>query len=139
MVVLVCRIVRRGVRMVEQELVTHRKRVLVVDDEPKFCYVVAGFLMGRGYETLVASSSDEALAKMEQFNPEVVLMDVRMPGRSGFEVVKEARARFLPPRIIMVTAVDSSSAIDEAMDSGADAYLCKPVDLNDLERLIATI
>ena len=55
------------------------------------------------------------------------------------EVVKEARARFLPPRIIMMTAVDSSSAIDEAKNSGADAYLCKPVDLNDLERLIATI
>jgi len=125
--------------MADLDSVTHRKRVLVVDDEPKFCYVVAGFLLGRGYETLVASNGDEALQKMEQFNPEVVLMDIRMPGRSGFEVVKEARARFLPPRIIMMTAVDSSSAIDEAKNSGADAYLCKPIDLNDLERLIATI
>jgi len=115
----------------------HAKRVLVIDDEAKFGCLVAGFLMGRGYQTTVASNSDEALEALERFGPEIVLLDVRMPGLSGLELLKRIRSTPLPPRVIMVTAMDTSEIIDEAMDNGAEGYLCKPVDLNQLARLIA--
>ncbi len=117
----------------------HSKRVLVIDDEEKFGCLIAGFLMGRGYQTNVASNSDEALEALERFGPEIVLLDVRMPGLSGLELLKRIRSTPLPPRVIMVTAMDTSEMIDEAMDNGAEGYLCKPIDLNQLEQLIAEL
>ena len=121
------------------EIRTQAKRVLVVDDEQKFCYIVAGFLMGRGYETAVASRSDEIIATLQRFNPDVVLLDIRMPEVSGLDILRLIRTRPSPIRVIMVTVLDTSDAIDDAMDNGADGYLCKPVDLNQLEGLISTI
>lgn len=115
------------------------KRVLVIDDEAKFGCVVAGFLMGRGYKTKVASNAEEALAQVEEFEPEIILLDVRMPGLSGLDVLKQVRSRPLPPHVIMVTAMDTADVIDEAMNNGADGYLCKPIDLNQLEQLIANV
>lgn len=115
------------------------KRVLVVDDEPKFCYIVAGFLMGRGYQTAVASRSDQIVTTLQRFNPDVVLLDIRMPEVSGLDILRLIRSHPAPVRVIMVTVMDTTDAIDEAMDNGADGYLCKPVDLNQLEELISTL
>lgn len=123
--------------MVETHL--QAKRVLVVDDEPKFCYIVAGFLMGRGYQTAVASRRDEITAALQRFNPDVVLLDIRMPEVSGLDVLRLIRSHPSPVRVVMVTVMDTTDAIDEAMDNGADGYLCKPVDLNQLEELISTL
>lgn len=117
----------------------HPKRVLVIDDEAKFGRLVAGFLTGRGYQTSVASNTDEALETLEGFGPEIVLLDVRMPGLSGLELLKRIRAVPVPPRVIMVTAMDTSEIIDEAMDNGAEGYLCKPINLNQLEQLLAEL
>lgn len=117
----------------------HPKRVLVIDDETKFSCLVAGFLMGRGYQTNVASNGDEALEALKHFSPEIVLLDVRMPGLSGLELLKRIRSTPSPPRVIMVTAMDTSDMIDEAMDNGAEGYLCKPIDLNQLEQFIAEL
>jgi len=115
----------------------HPKRVLVIDDEAKFGCLIAGFLTGRGYQTNVVSNSNEALEALERFGPEIVLLDVCMPGLSGLELLKRIRATPLPPRVIMVTAMDTSAMIDEAMDNGAEGYLCKPINLNQLAELMA--
>jgi DNA-binding response OmpR family regulator len=115
------------------------RRILVIDDEAKFSCLVAGFLMGRGYQTNVASNGDEALEALKHFSPEIVLLDVHMPGLSGLELLKRIRSTPLPPRVIMVTAMDTSDMIDEAMDNGAEGYLCKPIDLNHLAQLIAEL
>ena len=115
------------------------KRVLVVDDEPKFGHIVSGFLMGRGYEVAVAANSTEALAAIEQFQPAVILLDIVMPGLSGMEILKLTRLRPFPPRVIMVTSADPSQVAPQAMQQGADAYMSKPVDLNELEKLISGV
>ena len=112
-------------------------RVLIVDDERKFCHLVAEFLTARGYEVAMAFSAGEAFAKMEAVHPEVVLLDVVMPGLSGLDAIKQLQARPAAPRIIMVTSAETDAAIDQARHSGAEAYLCKPIDLNHLERVIA--
>ena len=115
------------------------KRVLVIDDEAKFGCLIAGFLMGRGYQTDVVSNSNEALGALERFGPQIVLLDVRMPGLSGLELLKHIRATPAPPKVIMVTAMDTPDVLDEAMDNGAEGYLCKPIDLNQLAQLIAEL
>ena len=114
-----------------------QKRVLVVDDEQKFCSILSQFLVNRGYEVNTASTRTDALAILEQFKPNIVLLDLVMPGLSGLELLKLVRERTFPPRVIMVTAREDEQAAQQAMRYGAEAYVCKPVNLDALERLIS--
>lgn len=111
--------------------------MLVVDDEVKFGKIVAEFLGGRNYDVVTATSSSEALQQLEHARPDVVLLDVVMPGVSGLELLKLIRARIFPPRVIMVTATDTAEVAQQALRDGAEAYMCKPVSLDALERLIS--
>ena len=72
-------------------------RVLVIDDEAKFCRLVAEFLQHRNYEVAVASTSTQALQQLELLSPDVVLLDIVMPGLSGLELLKLVRSRLSPP------------------------------------------
>ena len=119
------------------ETPARKKRVLVVDDEAKFSKIVAEFLQGRHYEVVAASTSGEALQQLERLSPDVVLLDVVMPGLSGLDLLKLIRSCLSPPRVIMVTATDTEEAAQQAMRDGAEAYMCKPVSLDALERLIS--
>lgn len=118
---------------------TTAKRILVIDDEVKFCAVMSAFLQTRGYDVATASSSNEALAQLEVFQPEVVLMDVVMPGLTGLELLKLVRDRAFPPRVIMVTATDEEQVAQQAMQDGAEAFMVKPVNFDALDRLISRI
>lgn len=113
------------------------KRVLVIDDEVKLCLVVAEFLQARHHEVATASTSSEALQQLEQFSPTIVLLDLIMPGLSGFDLLKLIRSRMFPPRVIIITSTDTLEATQQAMQQGAEAYMCKPIDLNALDRLIS--
>ena len=119
------------------ETPVRKKRVLVVDDEAKFSKIVAEFLQGRHYEVVEASTSSEALQQLERVSPDVVLLDLVMPGLSGLELLKLIRSRLFPPRVIMITATETEEAAQQAMRDGAEAYMCKPVSLDALERLIS--
>ena len=114
-------------------------RVLVIDDEARFCDVVSSFLRGRGYEVATASSGAEALAHLETSLYEVVLLDVVMPGLSGLELLKVIRERPFPPRVIMVTATEEDHTVQQAMRQGAEAFMCKPVNFDTLEQLISRV
>ncbi len=111
-------------------------RVLVIDDEAKFCRLVSEFLQHRHYEVATASTSTEALQQLELLSPDVVLLDIVMPGLSGLELLKLVRSRLSPPRVIMLTALDTEEVAQQALRDGATAYMCKPVDLDELDRLI---
>ncbi|MBI3324712.1 MAG: response regulator [Candidatus Omnitrophica bacterium] len=115
------------------------KRVLMVDDEPKFCQTVGEFLRLRGYEVTVAGNASEALLELDQVSPDVVLLDIRMPGLSGLEALKAMRSRFHIPRVIIISAADTEETVQEALRLGAQAFMCKPVDFRELERLISGI
>ena len=115
------------------------KRILIIDDEQQFCSLTAMFLQERGYEVATASSGTEALAQLERFRPDVVLLDVVMPGLSGLDVLKLARERAFPPRVIMITATDDLQVAQQALQEGAEAYMCKPVSFDELERAISRI
>ena len=105
-------------------------RILVVDDTPANREILETRLISQGYEVLVAKDGEEALAIAQQSTPDLVLLDVMMPGKDGFEVCRELKSDstlpFMP--IILVTAKSESKDIVAGLDAGGDEYITKPVD-----------
>jgi len=107
-------------------------RVLIVDDEPNIV-VSLEFLLGReGYELEVATTGDEALAAAERFDPDLVLLDVMLPDRDGFDVCRELRARGSDARIVLLTARGREAERVKGLDLGADLYVTKPFSTREL-------
>jgi len=102
------------------------RRVLVVDDEENLRLVLRTLLSRNGYEVRAAASAEEALLGLEQFDPDFVLADVRMPGMSGIELCKELSARGSLATAIVMSAYGSIDLALEAMKAGAYDYLSKP-------------
>jgi signal transduction histidine kinase len=108
--------------------------VLVVDDFKDTLALYEALLAEDGYRVRVAASGMEALAAVEEREPELVLLDVSMPGMGGHEVLRVLRSRRGGgPAVIMLTAARREpSAIEEGLREGADAYLTKPIDSREL-------
>jgi len=109
--------------------------ILVVDDNPDNAEIVRQYLENRGYPVTVAHGGDEALALFESVRPALVLLDVMMPGRDGWEVcrvMKQHQTLGRSVRIVMVTALDEWKDKREALQLGADDYVEKPFDLPTL-------
>jgi DNA-binding response OmpR family regulator len=109
-------------------------RVLVVDDEPDAVELLREFLAGKGYEVLTASNGEEALQKVKEERPHLILLDVRMPKVNGLEVLKRVREIDKEVGVIMVTAVNEEETGREALQLGAFDYITKPLDLKYLEQ-----
>jgi CheY-like chemotaxis protein len=109
--------------------------ILVVDDNRDNAEIIRQYLETRGYSITVAHSGDEALAVFETVRPDLVLLDVMMPGRDGWEVcriMKQHPTLGRSIRIIMVTALDEWQDKREALQLGADDYVEKPFELPTL-------
>ena len=109
-------------------------KVLVVDDEPEAVELLVEFLSSKGYEVLTATSGEEALRRVREDRPHLVLLDIRMPKMSGLEVLKRIREIDPEMGIIMVTAVNEEDVGRQALELGAFDYIVKPLDLKYLER-----
>jgi DNA-binding response OmpR family regulator len=112
----------------------HMPIVLVVDDEPDIRSVVALSLEGDGFEVRLAASGAEALESVAQDPPDVILLDVMMPGMDGFEVLARLRQEGLGPstRIVIMTCRTSERDHLRGWELGADEYLTKPFDADVL-------
>jgi two-component system, OmpR family, response regulator MprA len=106
-------------------------RVLVVEDDEDIALVVQRMLRAEGYETRVAADGDAALEDARGFLPDLVILDLGLPGRDGIEVARELRGRDDTP-ILILTARDAVESRVEGLDSGADDYLVKPFDRQEL-------
>jgi two-component system response regulator MtrA len=102
-----------------------RGRVLVVDDDPALAEMLTIVLRTEGFESRVCSSGDGALAAFRDFRPDVVLLDLMLPGKDGIDVCKEIRADSGVP-IVMLTAKSDTVDIVLGLESGADDYVVKP-------------
>jgi len=111
--------------------------VLVVDDEPVQRQVLAGFLRKRGYQVTEVSGADAALGIVARETVDLVLSDIRMPGRSGAELLQEVRSLNPEVPVILMTAYGTIASAVDAMKRGAADYLTKPIDLDELEILVA--
>jgi DNA-binding NtrC family response regulator len=114
----------------------HTKRVLVVDDNTVILDILKQFL-GRGYTVEVVGNASLALASVVQKTPDVILLDVRMPGVDGLSLLKSLREMGVQTPIFVMTGYDSTQVAMEALEKGATGYLPKPFDLLHLDRLIA--
>lgn len=101
-------------------------RVLVVDDDPDINRLLQIRLRTRGYSVASAASGDEALARMDEIQPDLILLDVSMPGASGLDVLAQVRADGRDIAVIMSTAFGSENVAIDALRHGADDYLRKP-------------
>jgi DNA-binding response OmpR family regulator len=110
------------------------KKILIVDDEPNIVISLEFLMKKEGFEVAVASDGDEALAKVASFNPDLVLLDVMMPKKSGFEVCETLRAdpERTGLRIIMLTAKGRDTEVANGIAMGANAYITKPFSTKDL-------
>ena len=100
-------------------------RVLVVDDEPVVCDVLARYLERDGFEVDTAADGDDALARFEATRPDLVVLDLMLPRRDGFEVFREIRSRSESP-VIMLTARGEVTDRVVGLETGADDYISKP-------------
>ncbi|QBS44998.1 response regulator transcription factor [Nocardia sp. CS682] len=107
-------------------------RVLVVDDEDAVRAALVRAMDSEGYETRAAGDGAAALAEIQRWQPEVVLLDVLMPFMDGLTACRQLRARGDRTPILMLTARDAVADRVDGLDAGADDYLVKPFDLDEL-------
>ena len=113
-------------------------RILIVEDEAALSEPLAFLLEREGYETVVAEDGVNALAMFDQETPDLVLLDLMLPGLSGTEVCREIRTRSTVP-IIMVTAKDSEVDKVVGLELGADDYVTKPYSTRELVARIRAV
>src|SRR4029450_5890878 len=114
--------------------VPRQGRILVVDDTPVNLKLLADLLTAKGYAIATAASGAEALEKIDGASPDIVLLDVMMPGMSGYDVCRKIRENpataMLP--VVMVTALDPGQERVKGIDAGADDFLSKPINQPEL-------
>jgi len=118
---------------------TSHPPILVVDDNPDNAHIIRDYLEARGFPITVAYNGDDALKAFEEVKPSLVLLDVMMPGRDGWQVCRDIKSH--PTlgrnvRVVMVTALDDWVNKRQALQTGADDFVEKPFELS---RLAATV
>ena len=117
-------------------MVNESVRILVVDDELPICELLSEFLTLQGYDVTTANSGEDALSRFREGRPHLVLLDIRMPGMSGLEVLGRIRDMDRDAGVIMLSAFGDASTIQEALQVGADYYMEKPMELDRLLKLL---
>jgi two-component system alkaline phosphatase synthesis response regulator PhoP len=105
------------------------KRILIADDEPDILEIISYNLGKENYEVYTAKDGNEALERAKQLNPDLIILDVMMPGKTGVEVCKILRAQpvFEETLIIFLTALSDEASQIKGLETGADDYVSKPI------------
>jgi DNA-binding response OmpR family regulator len=120
-------------QQVQQESEAKKRRVLLVDDDAEIVEAMRYALEAKGYEILVARDGNQGLAMAEREDPDLVILDMMMPKRSGFLVLEKLRrTRPIPMRVIMITANEGSRHKAYAEMLGVDDYIRKPFAMDRL-------
>ena len=114
------------------------KRILIVDDNTDAANSLASILALDGHNAQTAYTSRDALERAAGFDPDVVLLDIGLPGMDGYEVARQLRARGLKGQIVALTGYGRPEDIERARGAGFDAHLVKPVDLQSLAVALAS-
>ena len=106
-----------------------RKQILVVDDQLGIRKLLEEVLTEQGYEVRLAANGLEALARVEESMPELIFMDMKMPGMDGIEALREFKKIGVSEKVIMMTAYGELELVNEAKALGALDYITKPFDI----------
>lgn len=109
-------------------------KILIADDEPNIVLSLEFLMKREGYEVRVAENGDDALAQVAEFMPDLVLLDVMLPRRNGFEVCQQIRASPQSPdvKVVMLTAKGRDTEMQKGLALGANAYITKPFATKEL-------
>ncbi|MEX1171545.1 MAG: response regulator transcription factor [Chloroflexota bacterium] len=114
-------------------------RILVVDDEPNILEVVRAYLVREGYEVSTAADGESALERARADAPDLVVLDVMLPRRSGFDVLRQLRAEGSRAAVIMLTARDDLVDRVAGLEIGADDYVTKPFEPRELVARVGAV
>ena len=122
-------------------MLEEKPRILVVDDENRNLHLMEAMLISLGYEVILARDGLEALSRVREIPPDVILLDVMMPEMDGFEVVRQLKedegTRIIP--IVMLTTLKQVEDRVKALDVGADDFLTKPIDKTELRARVSSL
>lgn len=111
-------------------------KMLMLDDEEGTCSHLAKFFKYRGYTVFTATSGQEALSIIESQKPQILLLDIKMEGTNGLDVLKKAKEDNANTKAIMITGLKDEATKLKAKELGADEYIIKPFSFDILESLI---
>ena len=114
------------------------KKILIVDDSPTARELITVALQSQGFQILIASNGEEAIHKAQKESPDLILLDVIMPGQNGFQVCRQLKTGGLTKdiKVILVTSKSQKSDRFWGLKQGADDYLIKPFEKSDLLKCI---
>ena len=113
------------------------RKILVVDNEIDICNFVKSFFEMRGFQVLIALNGDEALVRLQQDKPDLVMLDIKMRGENeGLEYLPRIKKAHAAAKVLMITGVEDEKAIACAKELGADDYIIKPLVLEYLETTV---
>lgn len=114
------------------------KKVLIAEDEESILVSLEFLMRNDGYEVRVATRGDEVLACIEDFLPDLILLDVMLPRRNGFELCMDIRANatWSAMKIIMISAKGREAEVQRGLHAGADAYVTKPFSTSELREQV---
>jgi DNA-binding response OmpR family regulator len=110
------------------------KKILVVEDDPVNQMILMDFLAANGYQTIAANSGPEGIEQYDKMQPDLCLVDVQLPRKNGFELMREIKSRASTPILLMSAVYTDQDASTRTVQLGtlADGYLTKPFDLVQL-------
>ena len=111
--------------------------ILIVDDDPASCRALELHFRSQGHRVAVAHSAEEGLDDAARAAPDLVILDVRMPGRNGLEALPDFKRACPGAHVIMITAFHDMDSTIQAMQLGADDYIQKPIDIDELDNAVA--
>jgi DNA-binding response OmpR family regulator len=114
------------------------QKILIADDEPSIVAALRFLLQSDGYEVHIARDGEEALKQLDECNPDLILLDVMMPVRSGYEICQRIRERAdrRHVKIIMLSAKGRDAEVHKGLEFGADVYVTKPFSTRELKATI---
>jgi len=120
-------------------MVNQQEKILIVDDEPAARKLITRILSKEGYQCEEADSGTQVLDRLRSNKTELVILDIRMPGKSGIELLPEIKACYPDTAVIMVTAVAEIPSAVQCMKLGAEDYICKPFEVDEFALTVERI
>ncbi len=116
-----------------------RGRIFLLDDDDLIVDMLGRALKGENYEVLAETDPDGALEKIRSFSPDVVMLDIKLPGKSGIDLLQELVRQGIAAQVVMLTSDDRAATAVQAMKLGAADYLTKPFDLDEVKIVVRSI
>lgn len=113
--------------------------ILVVDDQPGIRFLLEEVFKETCYKVVTAADGLEAVVRLKEHKPDLVLLDMKMPGMDGLDVLRTVTSKFPQVPVIMITAYGELQLVKEALNQGAKGYITKPFDILELRRLVDSL